>query len=231
MPNDETNSMVEMGADLMRTASAAIFAGNFAVSLTLGISLQYLWEAINAQQLVIIIPLIQVPIPQSTNKIFQKLLWIAAVEMVPTDYIYEQMADIEEAIPINSTFEELGFEHHLILNNFGTLGFLLSLLPLAYAMFWLLGGCRRNSCKCYKRIMKRLNRQLYWSLILRVLIESYMIGLICSLLNVRLLDFSTQQNRWTFANQVITLIILPVMCLFPILSATLMITRWRKLGT
>ena len=151
--------------------------------------------------------------------------------MVPTDYIYEQMADIEEAIPINSTFEELGFEHHLILNNFGTLGFLLSLLPLAYAMFWLLGGCRRNSCKCYKRIMKRLNRQLYWSLILRVLIESYMIGLICSLLNVRLLDFSTQQNRWTFANQVITLIILPVMCLFPILSATLMITRWRKLGT
>lgn len=45
-------------------------------------------------------------------------MWIAAVEMIPTDYIYDKMADIEEAIPISSTFEELGFEHHLILNNF-----------------------------------------------------------------------------------------------------------------
>lgn len=141
------------------------------------------------------------------------------------------MADIEEGIPISSTFEELGFEHHLILNNFGTLGFLLSMLPLAYAMFWLLEGFRRSSCKCYKRFMKRLNRQLYWSLILRVLIESYLIGLICSLLNVRLLDLSSDSNRWKFANQVITLIILPVLCLFPGLSAIFMITRWRKLRT
>ena len=39
MPNDETNSIIEAGAEVMRAGSAAIFASNFALSISLGISL------------------------------------------------------------------------------------------------------------------------------------------------------------------------------------------------
>ena len=64
---------------------------------------------------------------------FEQLMKIAAIEVIPTDLIYAYFSEVE-GIPFSSTFEELGFEHHLVLNNFGTLGFILAIMPLAYVL-------------------------------------------------------------------------------------------------
>ena len=61
---------------------------------------------------------------------------IAAVELIPTETIYAYFSDTVGQ-PLSSSFEEVGFEHHLIMDNFGTLGFLFALLPFAYT-FWII---------------------------------------------------------------------------------------------
>ena len=87
---------------------------------------------ISAQQIVVLLPLFNVQIPANTYLLFEQLMMIAAFEVIPTDAIYERLSSVE-GNPISSAFEQLGFEHHLIMNNFGTLGFTFAFLPILYA--------------------------------------------------------------------------------------------------
>ena len=70
-----------------------------------------------------------VSIPQNADLLFQALFKIAAFELVPTDTIYEELFDSDplSGTPVSPIFENIGFEHHLVMNNFGTLGFFLAL--------------------------------------------------------------------------------------------------------
>ena len=58
---------------------------------------------------------------------------IAACEFIPTEMIYSLISSIVGQPP-NLSFAQVGFEHHLVMNNFGTLGFILGLLPLFYVL-------------------------------------------------------------------------------------------------
>ena len=55
-------------------------------------------------------------------------------------------------------------------------------------------------------------------------IESYIIGLICCLLNLRNIDFSDESDDWTKANSIITYIVLVYFILFPIVAIYKMYT-------
>jgi len=59
-------------------------------------------------------------------------------------------------------------------------------------------------------------------------IESYVIGFICCLINVRVIDF-TREEKWTFANTVLTLIVLSILVLFPIISVRYMFKNFANL--
>ena len=70
-------------------------------------------------------------------------------------------------------------------------------------------------------------RSLFWGLFLRVIIESFVIGILCCLLNLRLLDFS--HDKWTFANALLTLVLAPVLALFPFVAVCWMYKNWATL--
>ena len=95
-------------------------------------SMQYVWDMISKMQIVIMIPLENVRIPKNSYILFQQLMMIAAVELIPTELIYSKVSSVEPQ-PLSSSFEELGLQHHLILDNFGTLGFMFAILPFLYA--------------------------------------------------------------------------------------------------
>ena len=95
--------------------------------------MQQLWELINAQQIVILLPLFKVSIPGNAMIFFEQLMTIAALEVIPTDVIYENFS-VEEPQPLSLAFEQVGLEHHLVMNNFGTLGFIFSILPAFYVL-------------------------------------------------------------------------------------------------
>ena len=168
---------------------------------------------INAQQIVILMPLFNLNLPQNAKMVFGWLMQIAAMEALPTDWIYSFVTDVEGR-PVTPVFEDLGFEHHLILNNFGTMGFVFAMLPFVYLIIFVASYCR--ACRCCRRCTKRARNYLYWSILLRLTIEGYVIGLICSLINMINLDLSRETDNWTFGNSVITLVIFPMLILFPI---------------
>ena len=116
----------------MSSGSDSIFLGNLITSFMLSASLQYLYDLISSQQLVILLPLFSVSIPANAYMFFQQLMRIAAIELAPTDEIYSHFSDLK-GIPASDTFEEIGFEHHLLMNNFGTMGLIFVILPLLYA--------------------------------------------------------------------------------------------------
>ena len=106
-----------------------------------------------------------------------------------------------------------------MINNFGSLGFFfLVIAPTIYTSYFL---ARQFSCSCCKRYTDRLQDKLFYNTILRLIIESYVIGIICIFLNVRDIEFHSGDN-WTFANAVLTVIFLPIFALFPFLSIRVM---------
>ena len=137
---------------------------------------------------------------------------IAALEALPTDWIYSFVME-DEPIPFSPAFEDLGLEHHLFLNNFGTLGFVFALMPLIYLGLFFASYCA--CCRCWRRCKKKLNRQMYWGVLLRSIIEGYVISLTCCLINMRMIDLSSESTKWTFGNSIITLIVFPILMIFP----------------
>mmetsp|Transcript_132 Transcript_132/g.186 ORF Transcript_132/g.186 Transcript_132/m.186 type:complete len:81 (-) Transcript_132:124-366(-) len=80
---------MEVAKTVVMSGTSAIFASNLAASLPTTISLEYLWEMINAQQIVVMLPLLQVQIPMNAYIIFEQLMKIAAFEVIPTEMIYK----------------------------------------------------------------------------------------------------------------------------------------------
>ena len=191
-------------------------------------SLQYLWEMIHAQQIVILLALFGgVNIPDNANFIFSSLMSIAAFELIPTDDIYIHFgSDPDGGEPVSKVFEDIGFEHHLLMNNFGTLGFFLALYPFIYLTYYIV--VQFQGVRCCRRTAKRMASTIFWSSLLRLIIESYIICFICCLCNLRKLDFSFDDN-WTSINAVLTCVIFPIVILFPIWSVRKMYKNFLNL--
>ena len=111
------------------------------------------------------------------------------MEALPTDWMYSFLSDIEGK-PLSPVFEELGFEHHMMLNNYGTLGFVFLSMPLAYIIHCFSSSC--SNIKCCIRFSRSFGRKIYWGIMLRMIIEGYVIGLLSCLINARSLDFTQE---------------------------------------
>lgn len=151
---------------------------------------------------------------------------IAAFELIPTDDIYSNAGEQSEAIPLADNFETIGFEHHLLLYNFGTLGFFsLGVYPVIYMVMYC---CKPFIC-CKKR-KKKIGRWLYWGALLRIIIESYLIGMVCTFLNVNHLDFRFGQiPSFDFVNHVLTLVVGAILVYFPIRAVHFMNANFSKI--
>ena len=155
---------------------------------------------------------------------------IAAFELIPTDIIYEKLfdSDPDDGQPIDMNFSDLGFEHHLLMQNFGTLGFFSAMLIPVYMISFVIRCFRKY--KCCGRMYQKLAKKLYWSIVLRTIIESYVIGLICCFVNVMNLDFS-REDYWTYTNAILTVIIGTLFILFPIIATFYMFVNWNQLDS
>ena len=68
-----------------------------------------------------------------------------------------------------------------------------------------------------------MQKRLYWGVILRMMIEGYVIGLLSCLINMKSLDFTEDQDRWTFANSIISVVVLVILTMFPIIAARFLV--------
>lgn len=96
-----------------------------------------------------------------------------------------------------------------------------------YLIYFLTIPLKRYTC-CFK-VSKWLEGKLFWSAYIRLMMESYIIGFICCLLNIRQLDFGSGDS-YTVFNSVLTVIVLPIYVLFPILHIAFMYKNFKSLG-
>ena len=76
------------------------------------------------------------------------------------------------------------------INNLGTLGVFLSLLPLLYLVRPMLKPCKKL-LSVYK-LRKYLKANLFWGTPYRFMHESYIFMVICAIINLKLLYFLTK---------------------------------------
>ena len=182
---------------------------------------------INAQQLVLVACLFAVDIPANMEFLLGVIGQIAAFEVIPTEEIYDKAFTVIIVEAFTPYFETIGLEHVLLFQNFGTLGFVIAAQPIIYITYYIMASCA-GRIKCCKRNSRKLGRILFWNSLLRLVIESFVIGILCCLLNARELEFDTE-NKWTYANAVLTLIFLPIFAFFPIISGLCMCRGFKKL--
>ena len=153
---------------------------------------------------------------------------IAAFELLPADAIYEGLFDMQvPAEALNDRYEALGLEHWLLMNNLGTFGCILLFSPFLYVGYYVIACCK--GFKICRRATKRLEPKLFWGFLLRMIIEGYVITLICCLINIRRLDFEVD-TKWVFSNSIITVVIMPILIFFPIFSICYMLSNFNDLN-
>jgi len=85
---------------------------------------------VNAYQLILMMPLLNVTLPPNAGMFFAQLMAIAAFEVVDTKPFLDRLLRLEPTDPVNSNYEAIGLESIYLLHNMGT-------LVLAFVFFML----------------------------------------------------------------------------------------------
>ena len=119
--------------------------------------------------------------PANAGIYFNLLMQVAAFEFLQTEEFYFDMLDGAETKALSHNFEVIGFDSIWFMNNMGFMGICLLLFPVMYLIRPILSCCEGN--RRVSKIRSYLHVNLYWSMPLRFLIESYIIIVLCSLIN------------------------------------------------
>ena len=115
---------------------------------------------------------------------------IAAFDFFEFGDIIHTHLKIEPTDPIDSNFEAVGFESQYFLVNMGAMVvfYIIYLLCLIIAPF--IRMCRK-SCRCCKRTSQRLDDSIYWHALITLMNESYMIIVVCVLINIKIFSWDS----------------------------------------
>ena len=95
---------------------------------------------INTQQLIALLPLFKVNIPANALLLFNKIMEIAAFDIIEINDTLNQLLNLEPTGPYSKNFDSVGFESIYLLNNLGALNF-------AY-LFWSIAALFTIMLKC-----------------------------------------------------------------------------------
>ena len=74
-----------------------------------------------------------------------------------------------------------------------------------------------------------MNRMLYYGYLLRLIIESYIIGWLCCLINFASMDLSEEADGWTRLNEVITIFAGILYIMFPVVGTVILLANFKHL--
>lgn len=154
---------------------------------------------------------------------------IAAFSFYDFGNIIHNTFGVPETEPVDENFESVGIESQYLLVNMGTMicFFLLQiLLLLLSALFTPMVDKKWIPCKCLKKRIKKLNKNIYWNSLITLMNETYMILVIGVFLNLRIIDFETSGTKGMSA---VTILFLMFMIVAPILFLFQLFKNYRKL--
>ena len=145
---------------------------------------------INTQQLLILLPLMTVLLPNNASAFFKRIFTIAAFDLYDMNEFYQDLLGVPDSGPYNEKMEDFGFESCYILSNMGTM----ILFYIIYALLMLLRYCLQrceNVCNCASINSRKLRNILYFSLLLTTVFESYSLVILTCLIALDVISFDS----------------------------------------
>ena len=174
-------------------------------------SLQQLWALIEAQQIVVLMPLFKITLPPLCSIFFGFLMQIASFDLIPIDSVIEEHGGMTPRDPINTNFESIGFESMYLLINLGTILIMIILFPVFLLILLIL---RLVDCySCSSKVSEKISRNLFWNAPIKILTESFAIILMCCFINLKVLGMDTTGES---ISSVMTLFLLLVCLTYPL---------------
>ena len=136
-------------------------------------------------------PLFNSRMPANVGMYFQKLMQIAAFDVIETDSFFNMLLRLPPTNPVNEQFQALGFESVYFINNMGSIFLVFLSLLILMIVYAILSRYDDRSSRLEKTLRK-LESYLFWDSQLQFLLESYMIITVCCMISLKhSLSFST----------------------------------------
>ena len=92
---------------------------------------------------------------------FQKLMQIAAFDVIETDSFFNMLLSLPPTDPVNEQFQALGFESVYFINNMGSIFLVFISLLILMIVYTILNRCDDGSYRLEKTLRK-LDTYLFW---------------------------------------------------------------------
>ena len=136
--------------------------------------------------MIVMLPLFTIVLPANARSFFAKVMTIAAFDFYESSDVVHETFAIPEAKNMNPNFDADGFESKYFLVNMGTLA-LFWLILMALTLLYLI----LKPCSCAVRLSSKIKIWLYWGSFFTLINESFMIVIVCLLINIQVLSFET----------------------------------------
>jgi len=179
---------------------------------------------INAQQLIVLMPLFMVALPANAGMFFAQLMSIAAFDYFEIGPFLDEWLNLKPTDPVNGNFEAVGFESVYFLHNLGTLVLAFVVYFTAVLYSWI---CRHLCCDIVTYHGENLQRKLKYGSLLSILTESYSIVAVSCLINLQRLSWT---SYGTIVQSSATLIFLAVLVGFPLVYGNYLLRKFDQLA-
>jgi hypothetical protein len=135
IPKQKKKKLKKIRADTaaaVKSTSVAASLGTVIANLILSASLTQMWSMINTQQIIVMIPLFKIEVPEQVWPFFRTIMELAAFDIVPDsafDFVFA-LDDKNKPEPITDNFGVVGFETTLFISNMGSPFIYMTLYPI-----------------------------------------------------------------------------------------------------
>ena len=128
--------------------------------------------------------------PGNARDFFVQIMTIAAFDYYDFSNRIHALFQVPRTKPINDDFEALGFESEYLIVNMGSLIVPWLLHAVLIIVLILISCCQCRSERA-RRLHQKIYRFLFWGFNITLVNESFMIVIVCLLINVKHLSFAT----------------------------------------
>jgi len=162
----------------VKSTSAGIIVGNFVMNFFLSGSLSFFWGMINALQIIVHFPMVNVYFPANARLFFQTIITIATFKVINTEQmlnyfdsnILKRFGQTEDSIPL---FAEGGYKSTSIMRNMGLVAFAAIVLG-SLVLLLLLAHNLLKRFDCGKAVIRLVWLRIFWRGPIRYALESYL---------------------------------------------------------
>ena len=173
IPKQVVQAILDFVEDTGATISLAMALGTFIASTAGKLSLQKLWGNINALQLIVHLPLINLIYPAQVQGLFDRLISVVTFDVLEVfdEFELQTLPEFTPTEPLNINCDTVGYGSTNTMDNLGSINYLIALVLLRIVIFTVQRvSCSRGHAKL-NRIM--IDRENLAGGTLRFVLETY----------------------------------------------------------